>query len=157
MKISSICFFIKGNKIYLSNKKRGFGQGFLNGYGGKKKPDETLEMSILRELYDESGINVLFENMDKVAFIDFYEGDTHIFQCHVFFINKWQGDFKETEEMAYPELYDRDSLPFDKMWKSYREWLPLVCSGLRIRAKAYYNKGMDEVVSFEYESLKSGE
>jgi hypothetical protein len=44
MKISTIVFPVKEDHIFLANKKRGFGAGFLNGYGGKKQPeDATIE------------------------------------------------------------------------------------------------------------------
>jgi hypothetical protein len=35
MKIATICFLMKGDTVALSMKKKSFGKGFLNGYGGK--------------------------------------------------------------------------------------------------------------------------
>ncbi len=75
-----------------------------------------------------------------------------IFECHVFFCYRWDGKFHETEEMAMPEAYKMDNLPFDQMWHADRTLIPIVCSGQRIRAKSYYNKVMKQE-KFEHEPL----
>jgi len=71
----------------------------------------------------------------------------------VFFLKKWIGEFLESEEMAYPELFPIDKLPYERMWKSDLEWLPLIFSGKKIRAVARYKKGMQDTDSFEYSPL----
>ncbi|MCX6812934.1 MAG: NUDIX domain-containing protein [Candidatus Azambacteria bacterium] len=154
MKISTICFLVQDNQIFLSNKKIGFGVGYLNGYGGKKRPeDATIEDAAIREMKEESGIVATPEDLEKVAVIDFFEGNVQIFECHVFFCHKWKGKFCETKEMAMPRPYDISNLPYDQMWDADKVWLPLVCSGKKIRAKSYYNEGMNRQEKFEYEPL----
>lgn len=154
MKISTICFPIQDGKIFLSNKKCGFGVGYLNGYGGKKEEtDLTIEDAAIRELKEESGVTVMVDGLEKVAEIDFFEEDNQIFECHIYFCHEWEGDFIETEEMAKPELYELDNLPYDNMWHSDKTWLPLVCSGQRIKAKSFYDRGMKYQVKFEHKKL----
>lgn len=154
MKISTICFPIKDNRVFLSNKKRGFGVGYLNGYGGKKQPeDATIEDTAVREMKEEACVIVAQENLEKVAVIDFFEGDVHIFECHVFFCRDWEGELQETEEMTAPEPYDVNNPPYDRMWDADRTWLPLVFSGRKIRAKSCYDEGMNRQKSFEHEPL----
>jgi 8-oxo-dGTP diphosphatase/2-hydroxy-dATP diphosphatase len=46
----------KGNKILLGMKKRGFGVGRWNGFGGKVKEGEKIEEAVKRELKEEIGI-----------------------------------------------------------------------------------------------------
>lgn len=41
-------------EVLLGMKKRGFGQGKWNGFGGKVEPGETVEAAALRELEEEA-------------------------------------------------------------------------------------------------------
>ncbi|MEK7542802.1 MAG: NUDIX domain-containing protein, partial [Patescibacteria group bacterium] len=116
MKITTISFLKSGDSVYLSDKKRGFGTGYLNGYGGKMMEGESVDGAAIRELREEAGLIASSENLQKVAVIDFFDGDEHIFECHVFFVSKWEGELKESEEMAYPQLYMCANLPYEKMW-----------------------------------------
>eukprot|EP01047_Picozoa_sp_COSAG01_P115130 COSAG01_NODE_43780_length_426_cov_0.944954_1_plen_115_part_00 len=43
-------------QILLGMKKRGFGEGKWNGFGGKKEPAETMAECAQRELREESGV-----------------------------------------------------------------------------------------------------
>lgn len=150
MKITTLCFPIHGNKIFLSKKKKGVGSGYLNGYGGKVEPNEMVEEAAIRELKEEVGLTALPHDITEVAIIDFFNSDQHIFECHVFFVYQWKGEFKETEEMSFPECHEYNNLPFERMWESDRFWLPIICSGLRIRGQARYEKGE---IKFEYVQL----
>jgi 8-oxo-dGTP pyrophosphatase MutT (NUDIX family) len=154
MKISTIVFPVRDNLIYLANKKRGFGIGYLNGYGGKQQPEDlTISHTAAREMEEEGGVVVLPENLDEVAVINFFEEEIPVFECHVFFCHEWKGQFQETEEMSAPKAYDIANPPYDQMWDADRVWLPIVCSGKKIRAVSIYKKGMNKQVSFDYQSL----
>lgn len=154
MKIATLCFPVGGDKVYLSLKKRSFGAGFLLGYGGKMgEDDKTVEDAAAREFAEESGAVTAPEALEKVAVVDFFEEEKHLFECHVFFVRKWEGELVETEEMAAPELHPFNNLPYDRMWKGDIRWLPLIFSGQRIKAKVTYFKEMNEVKDFSYEPL----
>ncbi len=151
MKRATITFLLKNDKVLLANKKHSFGQGFLNGYGGKVKEGETPEVAAAREVTEESG--VLVSNLDKVAIIDFYDTTNQVFECHVFFATEWIGEPMESDEMEKPELFEISNLPFERMWKADKEWLPLVFAGKKIHGKAFYKDGMKEMDYFEYTDL----
>ncbi|MDP3956469.1 MAG: NUDIX domain-containing protein [bacterium] len=155
MKVGTICFPVQGGNIFLANKKRGFGAGFLNGYGGKQQPeDPTIVEAAIREMKEEGGIVASPEDLEKVAVINFFEEDVQIFECHVFFCRTWQGEFHETDEMDAPQLYNMLDLPYNRMWDADKVWLPIVCSGEKIRATSKYNQGMTRQENFEYEPLQ---
>lgn len=68
---TTLCFLRKGNKILLAEKQRGFGQGKLNGVGGKLEKGETPEQAMIRETQEE--IFVTPTNFEKVAEVEFDE------------------------------------------------------------------------------------
>jgi 8-oxo-dGTP pyrophosphatase MutT (NUDIX family) len=155
MKIATICFPIANNSIFLANKKRGFGSGYLNGYGGKANDGESIAEAACREFEEEANIKVSREHIVKVAIIDFFEEKKHLFECHIYFVNSWQGQLTETEEMGIPEKFEMHAIPFGRMWKSDRIWMPLICEGKKIRAKVVYKEGMEDIETFDWQPLSN--
>ena len=47
-KLLTLVFIIEQDKILLGMKKRGFGVGWWNGFGGKVQQDETIEEAAKR-------------------------------------------------------------------------------------------------------------
>ncbi len=125
---------MEGDQILLAMKKRGFGAGFWNGVGGKAKLGESVSIAVRREAWEEIGIHVI--EAEKVALLHFYfpedEGKKDWNQdVHVFFIKRWLGKPKESEEMN-PQWFKIDDLPFEEMWADDRFWLPRVLLGEKI-------------------------
>jgi 8-oxo-dGTP diphosphatase len=119
MQQATLCLLVKDDKIVLAMKKRGFGTGKPNGYGGKVQPGETTEQAAVRELYEEAGIRAVPEDLKKMGEI------TYLFPTvpaeknwnqvvHVYIITRWEGEPQETEEMK-PEWYALAGLPLEKM------------------------------------------
>ena len=52
-------------EVMLGMKKRGFGQGKYNGFGGKLEPNETVEEAAVRELEEESGVITEVNSLKK--------------------------------------------------------------------------------------------
>ena len=73
MKIMDVTnvLFIKNNKVLLGYKKRGFGKRKYNGFGGKLKIGETIEMAAVREAREEAGL--IMKKYYKAGEIDFAE------------------------------------------------------------------------------------
>ena len=96
---------------------------------------------------------MLPKHLNKFAVIDFFECNEHIFECHVFFIEQWSGQPRETDEMALPDKFSKVQLPIEKMWKANSRFLPLIISGKKIVGEARYDKGMRELLSFTHFSM----
>jgi len=112
------------NKILLGMKKRGFGMGKWNGFGGKLEKDETIKEAMKRELLEETGICAL--ELEGVGVLDFAFTNSDIKpEVHFFKITKWQGTPIEGEEMK-PRWFSIDKIPFDSMWPDDRYWLPML-------------------------------
>jgi 8-oxo-dGTP pyrophosphatase MutT (NUDIX family) len=126
-KQTSIIIGITGDKVLLGMKKRGHGEGYWNGFGGKRNEDETIFDSALREIKEEAGITPT--DMKEVGIIDFT-----IFETYVYVFSAFVGDIIESEEMK-PQWFKKKDLPYDKMWEGDKIWFPIVLSGRTFDAK----------------------
>ena len=146
----TICFLLRDGKILLPMKKRGFGAGNYNGYGGKKDPvDNTIDETAIRELWEEARLTARAEHLDRRAVIDFHFPAKPEFnqRVHVYFLEQWEGEPVETEEMK-PEWFNMDAILYDKMWDSDRIWLPIVLSGKKIGATFVWKEDNKTVDSY---------
>lgn len=112
-------------------KKRGFGVGRWNGFGGKIDPGESPEDNARREIFEESGLTVT--ELDHVGFLEFDLSRQGLrVSAHVFRITSYQGEPRETEEMR-PQWFIVDEIPFDDMWPDDRIWLPAFLKGQKFQ------------------------
>src|SRR5579863_136083 len=103
-KVLTLILIRKGDKILLGRKKRGFGMGKWNGFGGKVQPGESIEDATKRELFEEADISV--NTMQKIGVLEFaWKGkEDDILQVHSFTSSDFSGEPAETEEMK-PEWF----------------------------------------------------
>jgi 8-oxo-dGTP diphosphatase len=134
---ATICFIrcTATSRVLLGLKKRGFGRGKLNGFGGKIQSRETPEEATVREVEEECGVIVNPCDLRPAGMLTFVFPSEPGFDHHVrvFTTDAWRGEPGETAEMA-PSWFPIDRLPFDRMWADDSHWLPLVLSGRRIDA-----------------------
>ena len=139
-KIMTLCFILEKERVLLAMKKSGFGGGRYNGYGGKVKPGETLEETLLREMQEESG--VLIRKSEKAGIHEFrstaWPEDT--LEVHVFRVLEYTGEPVETTEMKQPEWFTFDTIPYDMMWPDDEYWFPLFLAGKKFRTKILFGE-----------------
>jgi 8-oxo-dGTP pyrophosphatase MutT (NUDIX family) len=150
--INTLAIIEDGNKVLLAMKKRGFGEGWWNGYGGKLKDGETVEEALVRELKEESGL--LAKSYKKRGVIDFYfqDNDNEI-EMHIFEVTDYEGNPVETEEMA-PKWFLRDEIPYNKMWPADRQWMPLYFDGHNVEGHAVFNGGTNELIESDFKPVR---
>jgi 8-oxo-dGTP diphosphatase/2-hydroxy-dATP diphosphatase len=112
-------------------KKRGFGEGRWNGFGGKVEANETILEAAKREVEEEVGIQV--SDLVQVATLtfSFRLDESRVLEVHVFKTTSFSGQPVETEEMK-PQWFLYDEIPYDEMWPDDRFWLPQVLAGAKI-------------------------
>lgn len=123
-------------------KKRGFGKGKWNGFGGKVLEGETVEEAAARELEEEVSSKPV--KLDKVGEISFtfpevpkekdWNQVVHIYVCR-----DWVGGPLESEEMR-PDWFGIELLPFGQMWDDDKHWLPLVLEGKKVLGEFSFDK-----------------
>lgn len=137
MRQVTLVYCIINDLILLGMKKKGFGSGKINGYGGKQRPGEDLGFTATRELYEEAKIKGDPKDLEKVAEIEFYFRDVPKEKnwdqrVNVYFLRTWDGEAMETEEMK-PEWHNINSLSYEKMWSGDIIWLPRILRGEKIK------------------------
>jgi len=149
---TTLGYLLDGENILLAAKKRAFGEGKWNGFGGKQDKGESIEECLVREAQEEICVTPLV--WEKVALIEFSEyipfveglsdmanvlvaENGKMFEqliewVHVYIIRKWKGEPAETEEMR-PAWHSIKNLPFDKMFPDDIYWLSEVIAGKKMK------------------------
>ena len=124
LQTTHVYVFNSKGQILLGMKKRWFGMGNRNGFGGKNHEGETIIQTALRELSEEAWIILQENQVEKVGILHFFYAanpnrnqDVHIFSWI------YNGNFKETEEMN-PQWRDIESIPYNHMREDDSIWLP---------------------------------
>jgi 8-oxo-dGTP pyrophosphatase MutT (NUDIX family) len=151
MRQATLCLVAGKDRILLGMKKRGFGSGKYNGFGGKPKKGESLEQAASRELVEEVGIRA--GKMRKVAELAFLFPHVPAEKkwdqtMHVFLVEEWEGKPEESGEMK-PEWFPFEKIPFGRMWQDDRHWLPLVLKGKKVKGRFVFAEDCESIESME--------
>lgn len=137
-KLLTLCIIHQHPNVLLGMKKRGFGAGRWNGFGGKVSLGETIEDAARREMKEEAGIDI--KNFNKVGIIEFeFQGNPEILEVHIFKAEDFEGDVSESEEMK-PQWFSIDEIPFMEMWPDDIHWMPLFFTGKKFKGKFLFGK-----------------
>lgn len=138
-KLLTLCLVEKENQILLGMKKRGFGEGHFNGFGGKVEANETIEAATTRELFEEVGLTAL--SLEKIGILEFtFESDPTLeLQMHIFKTNEFEGTPLESDEMS-PQWFTVDTIPYQQMWTSDVKWFPLFLSKQKFTGAFRFDK-----------------
>lgn len=149
-KVLTLCLTLKGDKVLLGMKKRGFGEGRWNGFGGKVEKGETLMEAAKREMLEESGL--VAEEIEERGSIDFHFMDTgKLMEVHMFDVLKYSGEPVETEEMR-PQWFDLDKIPFNSMWADDPYWFPLFLEKKKFKGRIIFADN-DNILSHEIDII----
>lgn len=152
MKRATLCFILRERsprEVLLGVKKRGFGVGKLNGFGGKIHPGESAREAAAREVAEESHVAIRPESLRPAGAVTFYFPYEPSFDHYVriFTVIEWTGSPTETEEME-PHWFPIDRIPFHRMWADDPHWLPLVLAGRSIDAAFTFGEDNETPISW---------
>jgi 8-oxo-dGTP diphosphatase len=130
MRDVTLCLPIQGNPttaVLLGQKKIGFGQGKVTGFGGKVNAGEMIINAAIRELHEEIGLTVMPDALHPIGILSFQFPARPDWQqrAHVFLVEAWLGEPTETMEMK-PAWFAPHALPLVHMWADAHYWLPRV-------------------------------
>ncbi|EFJ45375.1 nudix/7,8-dihydro-8-oxoguanine triphosphatase [Volvox carteri f. nagariensis] len=120
-KLLTLVVINDGARVLLGLKKRGFGAGFYNGFGGKVDPGETIEEAAQRELQEEACITAELKDAGVLVFV--FDDQPQPWEVHVFTASSYVGEPAETDEMR-PQWFTHTDVPFDSMWADDLIWYP---------------------------------
>ncbi|XP_008943234.1 PREDICTED: 7,8-dihydro-8-oxoguanine triphosphatase [Merops nubicus] len=130
-RLFTLVLVVQPPRVLLGMKKRGFGAGLWNGFGGKVQPGESIEEAarrgayfLHRELLEESGLTV--DTLQKMGQITFeFVGNSELMEVHIFRADDFHGEPTESDEMR-PQWFQLDEVPFSHMWADDSYWFPLL-------------------------------
>ncbi|MDO8505831.1 MAG: 8-oxo-dGTP diphosphatase [bacterium] len=134
--VLTLCMIYNDTDVLLGKKKRGFGTGYFNGFGGHVEEGETIEDAAYREVREE--ILVEPRNLQKRGVLNFFfKHMPEELEVHVFSTSEFEGEPKETEEME-PRWYPLNKIPYQTMWADDKYWLPILLAGKNFRGEFYF-------------------
>ena len=137
---TTLLLIIKGNRILLAMKKRGFGVGLYNGVGGKMQEGETIFETMIRETKEEINVKPIDAKLVGIIDFDLYlKGKKTIEKVHIFVAHNYEGEVQESEEMK-PEWFDINKIPYGKMFDDDLLWLPDVVNGKLVQGNVKFDK-----------------
>jgi len=142
---------ISSREILLGMKKRGFGIGKWNGFGGKLEPNETVEAAARRELHEESGL--VCNSLTKVAKLRFNMATSiMLVDTYIGHFNTCSGTVIESEEMR-PCWFAESEIPYGETWPDDKFWLPLVLSGKKVIGNFEYASNDHTILHYNVEEV----
>ncbi|MDO8599443.1 MAG: 8-oxo-dGTP diphosphatase, partial [bacterium] len=131
----TLVYLIRDGQVCLGFKKRGFGAGWWNGFGGKVHDGEDIRAAAVRELLEECGVRAVPEALTDVGRLrfEFRQEPGKVIDVRLFRVDRFDGEPVETEEMA-PKWFAFDAVPYDTMWADDRIWMPKFFNGERVPA-----------------------
>lgn len=143
--VLTLCMIHQHSQILLGLKKRGFGKGRWNGFGGHVEDNETIEAAAKREVFEEAGIAAgELERMGTLHF-GWASKPGHELEVHVFKVASFHGEPKESEEMK-PQWFHVDNIPYHAMWVDDKYWLPILLVGKKFEGNFTFND-VDQIIN----------
>jgi 8-oxo-dGTP diphosphatase len=133
--VATLVFVIDHGRVFLIRKRRGHGQGKVNGPGGKVEPGETPVACAVRECQEETGLTPLDpQPLVELRFLDVDAGGEPPMLGIAFRAEAFEGTAGETAE-AEPFWCPLDAIPYHRMWADDRIWLPHLIANEPVRGE----------------------
>lgn len=118
---------IQNGRILLGMKRHGTGTGlWQHAFAGKVEKNETILEAAIRELQEETKLEVLPQNLEKIGLFEYEFSNPSlvpfVMEVHIFRAKSWTGHPKTTSEIR-PKWFNIEDIPFSEMWPDNSYWL----------------------------------
>ncbi|XP_024432734.2 oxidized purine nucleoside triphosphate hydrolase [Desmodus rotundus] len=145
-RLYTLVLVVQPERVLLGMKKRGFGAGRWNGFGGKVEEGETIEDGAKRELQEECGVTA--DTLHKAGHILFeFAGEPEQMDVHIFRADSVHGTPTESDEMR-PQWFPLDRIPFANMWPDDSYWFPLLLQKRKFHGYFKF-QGQDTILDYQ--------
>jgi 8-oxo-dGTP diphosphatase len=148
MILATLCYIKQEGKtlmIFRDKKPNDMHAGKWNGLGGKFEPGESPEECVIREVREESGLEVRHPKMrGLLMFPDFKGGDWYVF---VFTGHEFSGELMDDSSEGKLEWIPDEKLASLNLWKSDLVFFPWLENDRFFSAKFIYTG--DELKSYQ--------
>ncbi|MBL7160504.1 MAG: 8-oxo-dGTP diphosphatase [Candidatus Aenigmarchaeota archaeon] len=151
MKDATLCYVFQDEQVLLQKKAEGlFGGGKWNAPGGKIKFAESPTRAAIREVREETGLEV--DNLKPAGLLNFIEEKGKAFLVHIFVADKFSGEPRESLEGKL-KWFPKNQIPYDEMWENDSIWLPKILKNQPFRGNFLFSKGFKKMLKHEVEDL----
>lgn len=116
--------------VLVGEQRRGLGSGKVVAPGGKLEPGETPQKAMIREIWEETGLEIPGAALEQVAVIEYTfptkpEWNQRSF---VFRSVAVEGEPSDSAELA-AQWCPVGEMPYGRMWSDAKSWVPSVLDG----------------------------
>lgn len=150
---ATLCFILDENRVLLLKKNPGlFGAGKWNAPGGKLHPNETPEECAVREVREETGLEVRPRKIATLSFFKHEKREDPDWIGHVFLTREFRGSVEEGKE-GILRWFPIDQPPFDQMWEDDRYWYKHAIEGRAFKGDFYFKGDFEKLLDHRIELL----
>jgi 8-oxo-dGTP diphosphatase len=126
---------------------RGISEGKWNAPGGKMEPGETPEQCVLREVLEETGLEII--KLTSHGSLRFHmDGKEELsFVVYIFSTRSFKGEVKSSDA-GEVRWFDVDNVPYDAMWDDDKYALPLILKGRKFDMDVYFDEKNKRVLKY---------
>lgn len=150
MKLATLCYVKTATHtlmIHRIKKANDIHEGKWNGLGGKLEPGESPEECVIREVREESGLEIVHPAYrGLLIFTDFKDDDWYVW---VYTAENFSGNLIESKE-GHLQWIENDKLTSLPLWESDHIFLPWIAQNRLFSAKFRYagDRMLDYQVAF---------
>tara|TARA_A100001011_G_C14275319_1_gene828928 strand:+ start:465 stop:923 length:459 start_codon:yes stop_codon:yes gene_type:complete len=140
MNIGTLCYIKKNNQtlmLHRVKKENDMHKNKWNGLGGKLIPGESPEECVIREIKEESGLNIKTPILKGIITFPKFD-DIEDWLVFVFTANQFSGNLIDSDEGNLKWIDDSDLLNLN-MWEGDRIFIPWLGKNKLFSAKFHYS------------------
>ncbi len=142
MKLATLCYVRRGGKtlmVYRNKKPNDMHMGKWNGLGGKLEPGESPEECAVREIFEESGLQVHALTLKGFLTFPGFSNDEDWY-AFVYLVRDFNGNLISSQEGELRWIEDSELLNLN-LWAGDRIFLPLLDRKGTFSGKFVYKDG----------------